>query len=154
MFQNKVDETFGDLTGVAGIADDIVVAGFNKDGSDHDSNLHSLMERARSTGIKFNPNKCVIKSTSIPFYGHILSAEGLQADPAKVEAVNAMDPSTSVQDLQSFLGATQYLSRFIPHLASLRNVAKDTKVQCSSRVCPRKVNSPCGCTVAYKPLPR
>ncbi|KAK3701094.1 hypothetical protein QZH41_004873 [Actinostola sp. cb2023] len=83
VFQKKVDETFGDLTGVTGIADDIVVVGFKEDGSDHDTNLQAVMERARSTGLKFNPDKCVIKSTSIPFYGHILSANGLKVDPSK-----------------------------------------------------------------------
>jgi len=119
VFQKKVDETFGDLTGVTGIADDIVVVGFKEDGSDHDTNLQAVMERARSTGLKFNPDKCVIKSTSIPFYGHILSANGLKVDPSKVEAINALDPSSSLPDLQSFLGATQYLSRFIPHMASV-----------------------------------
>ncbi|KAK3703408.1 hypothetical protein QZH41_003904 [Actinostola sp. cb2023] len=119
VFQKKVDETFGDLTGVTGIADDIVVVGFKEDGSDHDTNLQAVMERARSTGLKFNPDKCVIKSTSIPFYGHILSANGLKVDPSKVEAINALDPSSLLPDLQSFLGATQYLSRFIPHMASV-----------------------------------
>ncbi|KAK3699294.1 hypothetical protein QZH41_006441, partial [Actinostola sp. cb2023] len=84
VFQKKVDETFGDLTGVTGIADDIVVVGFKEDGSDHDTNLQAVMERARSTGLKFNPDKCVIKSTSIPFYGHILSANGLKVDPSKI----------------------------------------------------------------------
>ncbi|XP_048583273.1 uncharacterized protein LOC125562956 [Nematostella vectensis] len=118
VFQKKVEETFGDLTGVTGIADDIVVVGFKDDGSDHDENLSAVIERAQATGIKFNPDSCRVKCTSIPLYGHILNANGLGVDPGKIEAITAMDPSTSVQDLQSFLGAVQYLSRFIPNLAS------------------------------------
>ncbi|KAK3731888.1 hypothetical protein QZH41_008990, partial [Actinostola sp. cb2023] len=44
IFQKKVDETFGDLPGVTGIADDIVVYG--NDLSEHDTNLKAVMERA------------------------------------------------------------------------------------------------------------
>ena len=119
IFQKKVDETFGDLPGVTGIADDIVIVGYEEDGSDHDANLRAVMERASDKGVKFNPDKCFVKCTSISFYGHTLSADGLAPDQSKVEAISCMDPSTKLQDLQSFLGATQYLSKFIPGLANM-----------------------------------
>ena len=47
IFQKKVDETFGDLPGVTGIADDIVIYGC--DPADQDTNLKAVMERARGT---------------------------------------------------------------------------------------------------------
>ena len=46
VFQRKVDETFGDIPGVTGIADDIVVVGYQEDGKDHDANLKAVLERA------------------------------------------------------------------------------------------------------------
>ena len=36
MFQRKVDEIFKDMPNVFGIADDILVAGYEADGKDHD----------------------------------------------------------------------------------------------------------------------
>ena len=36
-----------------------------------------------------------------------------------MEAIDKMDPSGSLADLQSFLGMTQFLSRFVPNLASI-----------------------------------
>jgi hypothetical protein len=42
MFQRKVDETFGDLPGVTGIADNIVVYG--KTCLEHDTNLRAVMK--------------------------------------------------------------------------------------------------------------
>ena len=116
IFQKKVDETFGDLPGVTGIADDIVVYGC--DLVDHDANLKAVTERARVTGLRFNADKCKIQCTEIPFFGHIISSSGLRADPQKVEAISSMDPSTSLADLQTFLGMTQFLSRYVPNLAS------------------------------------
>lgn len=119
IFQKKVDETFGDLPGVTGIADDIIVYGYEDDGSDHDKNLQAVMSRARETGLRFNADKCKIRCTELPFFGHIISANGLRPDPRKVEAIANMDPSTCLADLQTFLGMTQFLSRFVPNLASV-----------------------------------
>jgi len=119
IFQKKVDETFGDLPGVTGIADDIIVYGYKEDHSDHDANLRAVMEHARETGLHFNADKCKIRCTEIPFFGHTISTSGLRMDPQKMEAISKMDPSSNLVDLQSFLGMTQFLSRFVPHLASL-----------------------------------
>ena len=62
IFQRKVDETFSGLDGVTGIADDIIVYGM--DLSEHDKNLHAVMQRACETGLKFNQEKCQIKCKS------------------------------------------------------------------------------------------
>lgn len=53
IFQRKVDETFGDLPCVTGIADDIVVYGYSSDFSGHEENL----QRARETGLRFNVDR-------------------------------------------------------------------------------------------------
>ena len=50
IFQRKVDETFEDLPGVTGIADDIVVYGY--DDRDHDKNLSAVLQHARETGLR------------------------------------------------------------------------------------------------------
>jgi len=94
IFQRKVDETFGDLPGVAGIADDIVVYGY--DDRDHDKNLHAVLQRTRETGLRFNLDKCKFKCACIPFFGHIIGANGLQPDPQKIESILSMDPTTSL----------------------------------------------------------
>ena len=106
----------GDLPGVTGIADDIVIYGC--DLVDHDANLKAVMERACETGLRFNADKCKIGCTEIPFFGHIISSSGLRPDPQKVEAISSMDPSTSIAEVQTFLGTTQFLSCYVPNLAS------------------------------------
>jgi hypothetical protein len=118
IFQRKVDETFSGLAGVTGIADDIIVYGYKSDHSDHDENLHAVMQRAHETGLKFNIEKCQIRCESIPFFGHVVGADGLRPDQKKVEAIRSMDPSNNVADLRTFLGMVQFLSRFVPDLAT------------------------------------
>jgi hypothetical protein len=116
IFQKKVDETFGDLPGVTGIADDVVVC--SKTRLEHDTNFRAVMERAKNAGIRFNPDKCIIACNKLPFWGHLLTNEGLKLDPKKVEVISNMDPSASLTDLKTFLGIVQFFSRFIPNLAS------------------------------------
>ena len=111
VFQRKVDETFGDLAGVTGIADDIVVNGYKSDFSDHDANLHAVLQRAHETGLRFNLDKCKFRCTHIPFFGHIIGADGLQPDRRKIDSILSMDPSSSLVDFQSFLGMAHLGSR-------------------------------------------
>ena len=119
IFQRKVDETFGDLPCVTAIADDIVVYSYNSDFSDHDENLHAFLQSAHETGLCFNLDEYKFRCTRIHFFGHIIGAEGLQPDPRKISSILSMDPSTSLANLQTFLGMVQFLSRFIPDLASI-----------------------------------
>ena len=83
VFQKKVDETFSDITGVYGISDDIIVIGYTSDGSDHDANLTAILERARATGSCFNDKKMVVLCKSIPFFGNIIGADGIEPDPER-----------------------------------------------------------------------
>ncbi|CAB3990866.1 Hypothetical predicted protein [Paramuricea clavata] len=119
IFQRKVDETFSGLAGVTGIADDIIVYGYKSDHSDHDENVHAVMQRAHETGLKFNIEKFQIRCESIPFFSHVVGVDGLRPDQKKVEAIRSMDSSNNVADLRTFLGMVQFLSRFVPDLATL-----------------------------------
>ena len=125
VFQKKVDETFSDIPGVTGISDDIIVVGFEADGSDHDANLAAVLERARTTGLRFNDKKMVVRCKRIPFFGNIIGAEGIEPDPAKVTAICNMKAPNDIKELQTFLGMANYLGRFTPHLATLSAPLRD-----------------------------
>ena len=114
-FQKAMDDVLQDLPGIVSIADDITVYG--SDDQVHDKNLHLLMERAREKGLVFNPNKCFIRKTEIPFFGNIYSATGVRPDPAKVQAITDLLPPKDKTELQSFLGMITYLSSYISNLS-------------------------------------
>jgi hypothetical protein len=90
------------------------------------------MKRAKNAGIRFNPDKCIIACNKLPFLGHILNNEALKLDPKKAEEISNMDPSTTLTDLQTFLGMLQFLSRFTPNLASESAVLWDLNRKSSS----------------------
>ena len=56
----------------------------------------------------------------MPFFGQVLTKEGLRPDPHKVDVIKQWPTPTNVTELQSFLGSVNYLSKFIPYLSDLR----------------------------------
>ena len=65
-----------------------------------------------------NDEKSVIQQTQVKFMGHVITAEGVQADQSKVEAILNMPAPTDVHGVKRFCEMIQYLSKFLPNLAS------------------------------------
>ena len=116
LFQAAMDDGLKDLPGVVSIADDIAVVGATEE--EHDTNLRKLMERAQTIKLVFNPDKCQIKQSEIPFFGNIYTANGVMPDPKKVQAINDLKTPSSRSEIQSFLGLITYLAPYIPNLSS------------------------------------
>ena len=56
----------------------------------------------------------------MPFFGQVLTKEGLRPDPYKVDVIKQWPTPTNITELQSFLGSVNYLCKFIPYLSDLR----------------------------------
>ena len=56
----------------------------------------------------------------MPFFGNIVTNKGIRPDPSKVKAIKDWPVPNCLKDLQSFLGAVNFLSKFIPKLSKLR----------------------------------
>ena len=77
MFQSKIDEIFNDMPNVFGIADDILVIGYEKDGADHDEAVYSVLKWCQDVNLKLNKDKCHFRCMSILFFGKVVSREGI-----------------------------------------------------------------------------
>ena len=49
--------------------------------------LEEVFRRFVSAGLKLKPSKCVLFQKSVAYLGHIVSENGIETDPAKVERV-------------------------------------------------------------------
>ena len=123
IFQQKLDHNLEGLVGVYKIADDILITGrgetLDEANRDHDKNLHQLLQRCRERHIKLNFDKLEFKSSEVTYMGHVLSSDGLKADPNKVAAIKDMPKPEDVAGVQRFVGMTKYLAKFLPHLSDI-----------------------------------
>ena len=51
MFQCKIDKIFSDMPNISGIADDILVIGYDENGVDHDVVVHKVLWRSEEVNL-------------------------------------------------------------------------------------------------------
>ena len=104
------------MTNVFGIGQDILIAGFNEWGKDHDKTLEKVLQVCRQANVK---DKCLTWCTSIPFFDGTVSLQGASPDTKKIQILTDIPPSKLKKELQSFLGILNYLSMFSPLAAEV-----------------------------------
>ncbi|XP_026378632.1 uncharacterized protein LOC113273075 [Papaver somniferum] len=78
--------------------DDMLVK--SKKVEDHVDHLREIFEQMRQFNIKINPEKCIFGVASGKFLGYIVSKEGIEVDPEKVQVVHDMPLPTTVKDIK------------------------------------------------------
>ena len=91
--------------------DDILV--FSSTFAEHLQALDEVLERLTKANLRVKLRKCEFARSQLHYLGHVLNSQGIQPDPAKVQAVRAFAPPTDVKQLGTFLGKAAYYCRFI-----------------------------------------
>ena len=94
--------------------------------------MRNALNWAREKGVRFNPDKCVIGVTEVPFFGHVISDTGLKPDTSKIEAVLQIPAPDCRAKLETFLGLVNYLGKFTQNLSEVTHplrslLQKDTE---------------------------
>ena len=116
-FQNVIATAISDIRNVRNISDDIIC--FGKTAEEHDTALHKLLKRCEELNLTLNKEKCEFYMKKISFYGWVFSSEGMNPDPSKVESIINMKTPSSVTQVRSLLGLTNYVARCIPMYADV-----------------------------------
>jgi len=123
VFQRRMHQLIEGLRGIEVIADDFCVVGYGETDEeaavDHDRNLHAFLQRCSECNVKLNDKKFQLRQSEVPFIGHVASNRGLQVSADKVRAILDMPVPTDVKAVQRFLGAVQYLAKFLPRLSEM-----------------------------------
>ena len=97
--------------------DDIII--FSSTPEEHLERLRLVFERFRAYNLKINPDNCDFFWMKLQFLGHIVSKDGLEVDPSKIEAVQKFPLPRSQPEVNSFLGFASYYRRFVPKFAEI-----------------------------------
>ena len=106
LFNRITDEVVAGIPNCLKLIDDILFHGPTIDSVLE--NFTVLLDRCRVRGFTLHPNKLAF-GNRLKFAGYVVSDQGLEIDPKKVEAVRKYPKPANVTDMKSFIGlATQF----------------------------------------------
>ena len=116
-FQRLMEKCMGDihLKEVLVFLDDLII--FSDTLEEHEIRLMRVLKRLKEYGLKLSPEKCKFFQTSVRYLGHVVSENGVETDPEKVNALKSWPIPKNLKELRSFLGFSGYYRRFIKSYA-------------------------------------
>lgn len=116
IFQRTMSKILGDISGVVCHMDDILIHAPNK--ALHDARVRQVLNKLEQAGLTLN-EKCEFSKKKITFLGHIISGEGISADPEKTQSIKAFPAPTNITEIQRFMGMCNQLAKFLPNLSEV-----------------------------------
>ena len=78
--------------------DDIIVMGRSFD--EHLRNLAAVFDRIQEAGLKLKPSKCHFLQDQVKYLGHIVTMEGIAADPDKTAVIKEWPVPSCTKEVQ------------------------------------------------------
>ncbi|KAJ9522447.1 hypothetical protein QJQ45_008252 [Haematococcus lacustris] len=118
-FQRVMNEAFAEVINDCALVylDDILV--MSKDSEEHLVHLRRVFDLLRKNKFYAKLSKCEFMQRTLKFLGHIISAHGISVDPCKVTAISEWPVPTSLKTLQFFLGAANYVRKFVHNFSTI-----------------------------------
>jgi hypothetical protein len=97
--------------------DDLIV--FSDSFEEQLSRLERIFHRLRESGLKLAPSKCSFFQEKVKFVGHIVSEDGIQTDPEKVEKIVNWPTPKNPEEIRQFLGFAGYYRKFVHNFSKI-----------------------------------
>ncbi|KAI3734189.1 hypothetical protein L6452_13653 [Arctium lappa] len=91
--------------------DDILI--YSRSKEDHEIHLRAILELLKREKLYAKFSKCEFWLKEVQFLGHVVSKDGIQVDPTKIEAIKGWEAPKSPSEVRSFLGLAGYYRKFI-----------------------------------------
>jgi hypothetical protein len=97
--------------------DDILI--YSKSLEDHLDHLRAVFNALRDARLYGNLEKCTFCTNRVAFLGYVVTAQGIEVDPAKIEAIESWPQPKTVTQVRSFLGLAGFYRRFVKDFGSI-----------------------------------
>jgi len=112
---NSVASLFGQVCYL--FIDDILV--YSKNEEEHVENLAAMLRLLREHQLYAKLSKCSFFQIEVYYLGHVVSKEGIVADPEKVRPIMEWEAPRNVYEVRSFMGLAGYYKRFIKKFSQI-----------------------------------
>ena len=116
-FQQLMNQVLQGLDFAIAYLDDIVI--FSNNELEHLQHLETVFKRLQDAGLKLKESKCDFFRSQIHYLGHMLSAEGIQPLPEKLDSITNMPAPENQTEVKQFLGLVGYYHKFVPHFSDI-----------------------------------
>ncbi|KAH9650018.1 hypothetical protein KPL70_026202 [Citrus sinensis] len=103
--------------------DDILI--YSPSMESHQQHLALVLGILQANSLYANRKKCEFGRTQVAYLGHIISGQGVAADPSKIQAMNSWPTPTNLKALRGFLGLTGYYRKFVAGYARIASPLTD-----------------------------
>jgi hypothetical protein len=97
--------------------DDILI--YSKSLEEHLDHLRAVFNALRDARLYGNLEKCTFCTNRVAFLGYVVTAQGIEVDPAKIEAIESWPQPKTVTQVRSFLGLAGFYRRFVKDFGSI-----------------------------------
>ena len=103
--------------------DDVII--FSKTPDKHIERLRGILQKLQNAGLKLKPSKCEFFKDRISYLGHIVSKNGVETDPKKIQVILDWPRPQTVYHVRSFLGFTNYYRKFMYRYSQIARPLND-----------------------------
>ena len=119
-FQKLINDILKGCNFAMGYLDDIII--YSRSEKEHLEHLEEIFTRLKAVGLKLKLEKCCFFKKHIQYLGHLISADGIQPLPEKLQSIAKMPAPRNLKEVKQFLGLVGYYRKFVPRFADISRV--------------------------------